>query len=283
MKLNLIPKVVDTAAKAKRALFGSLLLFAVSCVAAFFLATISIDRVKRATQAVDEAKPLYDNAVAVATEADAMMTKPQVREVVVNASLAEAMNKANSLYPDVYDFVKPYIPAFFRITRLAASPVDATTSTVSMTGTVKNAQEYANLMLALLRIPGATSVSRSGFSAEDMVVPALTLVDQYGRPRKLADAPVPDDEIDRLAYFENQQTPSGYLQTGNFGITEPGTTKEAGKGESLITVSVTIPRNLQVPNPRATITTLGGTAAPGVPAGGAPAAPATGRGAGDDL
>jgi hypothetical protein len=276
LKLNLLPKTVDTASKAKRALFGSILLFLLSIVGAFFMVKISSDRLNVANTRLEEVKPLYDNVVKIAADADAIMARPEVREAVVNTSLAEAMNKSNTLYPDVYDFVKPYIPRFFRITSLVATPVDAATSTVSMTGTVKNAQEYGDLMLALLRIPGSTSVSRSGFSAEDITVPRLTSVDQYGRPRKESLAPIPDDPLDRLAYFENQPVPSGYFASGGFGEMQAGTVKTVRPGESLISVSVVIPKNLTVPNPRATIQSLGGAA----PAGGAASVPAAAGGGG---
>jgi Tfp pilus assembly protein PilN len=273
MKLNLLPAGSDKSSKVKFAFLGSLLLFILSLVGAFLMAREAQRRVDLVNQKLEEVKPHYDNVVKIAADADAVMARPQVREAVVNAGLAQAMNKANTLYPDVYDFVRPYIPRFFRITSMIATPVDATNSTVTMTGTVKNAQEYADLMLSLLRIPGSTSVSRGGFSAEDVVVPRLTAVDQYGKPRKESQAPIPDDAYERLAYFEGQQAPSGYLASGGFGVTEAGTTKTVRPGESLITVTVSIPRNLQVPNPRATIQSLGGAA----PAGGG-AAPAASRG-----
>src|SRR2546430_13626538 len=51
---------------------------------------------------------------------------------------------------------------FFRINSITATPNDANTVTVTMNGVIHTAQEYADLMLALLRIPGAQAVSRSG-------------------------------------------------------------------------------------------------------------------------
>jgi hypothetical protein len=282
MKLNLLPKIVDTASRAKRALFGSLLLFLLSLAGAFFMAKVSGERLAKSKEEMASSQAPYDAVVKIATEADTMMTQPQVRQAVVNAGLAEAMNKANTLYPDIYDFVKPYVPSFFRITSLNATPIDATTSSVSMVGTVKNAQEYADLMFALLRIPGATSVSRAGFSADDMFVPPLTSTDQYGRPRKESQAPVPDDALDRLAYFENQTAPTGYLASGGFGDTQLGITKTVRPGESLINVSVVVPKNLQVPNPRATIQSLAGAApasavSASAPAGGGGGKPGVGQ------
>ena len=273
MKLNLLPKTVDTSGRAKFALVGGLLVFVGSLLAAFAMAKISQDRVTLATERLAEIKPKYDAVVKIATEADTMMAAAQVKQVVTNASLAKAMLASSRVYPDFYDGVKSYIPAFFRITQMSASPIDDKSASLNLTGTVKNAQEYADLMLALLRIPGASSVTRAGFQAEDVVVPALSEFDQTGKPRKESEAPVPDDPLERLQYFTNQSVPTGYLNSGNFGLTEPGTTKTVRPNESLISVVVTVPKDLRVPNPRATIQALGAATganpAPGAAAGGA--------------
>jgi hypothetical protein len=261
VKLNLLPKIVDTTGRAKRAFFGGLLVLIASIVGAYMMQSISAKRLDTAKESEQKAQPMYDKAVATAGEADTMMSKPAVRQLVVNTALAKAMKGANRLYPDLYDYVRPYIPGFFRITTLSASPIDASTCTVNMTGTVKNAQQYADLMLALLRIPGATGVTRGGFQAEDVVVPSLTLVDQKGKPRLESKAPIPDDPLERLAYFQNETSPTGYLNAGNFGDTNDAVIKGARPGESLINVSVTIPKGIQTPNPQATIKGLAGGAA----------------------
>ena len=284
MKLNLLPKSVDVTSKAKKAFLFSTLLFIISLVAAFAMAKISGDRVAAAQAKLDEAKPKYDDVVKIAADADAMMTNGRVKQITVNGALAKAMYDYNDKYVELYGFVKPYIPRFFRITSLTASPIDASSCTVTMTGTVKNAQEYADLMLALLRIPGATTVGRSGFSAEDVIVPPLSEVDQNGRPRKESEAPIPDDAVERLAYFENQTVPSGFLSSGSFGDTQAGTVKTVRPNESLITVSVTVPKDIRTPDPRATIRSLAGTGsgAAGAAAAAMPAAsgmaPAGGKG-----
>ena len=258
MKLNLLPKIVDTTGRAKRAFFGGVLVLVASIVGAYFMQSISADRVAKAKESVADATPKYNKAVQTATDADNIMSRPAVRQLVVNTALAKAMIGANKVYPDLYDYVKPYIPGFFRINALGASPIDGATCTVNMTGTVKNAQQYADLMLAMLRIPGATGATRAGFQADDMIVPPLTANDQIGHTRLESKGPIPDDALDRLTYFQNDTSPTGYLNAGNFGVTEAGTVKGARPGESLIAVAVTIPRNLQTPNPRATIQSLAG-------------------------
>lgn len=259
MKLNLLPKTVDTASRSKRALLGGIVVFAASLVGAIFFSKQSADQLTTANGHVESARPKYEQAVRVAKEADDLMASPQLRQMVVNTALAREMMAANGRYPALYDFVRPYIPAFFRITSLTATPIDAETCTVNMTGVVKNAQEYADLSLALMRIPGATSVSRAGFQAEDLEVPALTEIDQAGKVRKPSQAPIPDDGVARLAWFENETTQTGYLNSGGFGDTTDYLTKTVRPGESLINVSVVVPRNIQTPNPRGTIQTLQGT------------------------
>lgn len=243
------------------------------------MVSVSGERLKTADESVAKAQPMYDKAVKIATEADTIMTKPELKQFVVNTALAKAMIKANSAYPDLYDSVKPYIPRFFRITALSATPLDGTTCTVNMTGIVKNAQEYMDVCLALLRIPGATSVTRSGFQKEDVVVPSLVAIDNTGRPRLESKGPIPDDALDRLTYYSNESVPTGYLNSGNYGDLNPGVTKTIRPGESLITVSVTIPRNIQVPNPRATIQGLAGSGT-GTTGGGAPQMTPTSSGGG---
>ena len=275
MKLNLLPKIVDTTGRAKRAFFGGAIVLIASIAGAYYMQSTSTKRLEEAKQHEQDAQPMYDKAVNTASQADAMMTKPAVRQLVVNTSLAKSMMVSSRTYPDLFDSVKPYIPGFFRITNLGATPVDASTCTVNMTGTVKNAQQYADLMLALLRIPGAKSVTRGGLQSDDTIVPPLTLVDQAGRPRKESKAPIPDDPLERLAYFESEVSPTGYLNAGNFGVTEEGTQKGARPGESVIAVSVVIPRNIQTPNPRATIQSLASSGTSAIPASANAANPTT--------
>lgn len=274
MKLNLLPKIVDTTSKAKKAFVFSLVAVVASVLAAVWMITTSQSRLEAAQKRLEEVKPDYDAVVKIAADADAMISSGKVKQVALNAELAAAMKSYNDRYVDLYGYVMPYIPRFFRITSINATPIDDKTCTVTMTGTVRNAQEYADLMLALLRIPGSTSVGRTGFQNEDVIVPPLTEVDQVGRPRKESEAPIPDDAVARLDYFQNQQVPSGYLNSGNFGITEAGTEKTVRPRESLITVSVVVPKDIRVPNPRGTIQSLQGSGASA--AGGATGAPRPG-------
>jgi hypothetical protein len=273
MKLNLLPKIVDTTSKAKKAFVFSLLALVGSILAAVWMISTSQSRLDAAQKRLDEIKPDYDAVVKIAADADSMISSGKVKQVALNAELAASMKSYNDRYVELYNSVFPYIPRFFRIVSINATPIDDKTCTVTMSGTVRNAQEYADLMLALLRIKGATSVGRAGFQNEDIIVPPLTEIDQVGRPRKESEAPIPDDAVARLDYFQNQQVPSGFMNSGNFGVTEAGTEKTVRPRESLITVSVVIPKDIRTPNPRGTIQSLQGSATPvagGGPVGGGP-------------
>lgn len=281
MKLNLLPKIVDTTSRAKKAFVLSMLALVGSILAAIWMITTSQARLDAANKRLEEVKPDYDAVVKIAADADALISSGKVKQVALNASLAKVMKDYNDKYVDLYAYVMPYIPRFFRIVSINATPIDDKTCTVTLTGPVQNAQQYADLMLALLRIPNATSVGRTGFQSEDVIVPPLTEIDQVGRPRKESEAPIPDDAVARLDYFENQRVPSGFFGSGNYGITEAGTEKTVKPRESLITVSIVLPRDIRTPNPRATIQTLqgSGTAAPGAALGaptGAQGGPPTG-------
>ncbi len=268
MKLNLLPKTVGTEFRSRNAAILGFLLFAGVTAASVVLVSTSRARLDRSYKLVEEAKPASDRVIAAGKIGDDAMAQPGVRTMAVNTTLAEAMLKHNAVYPNFYNKVIPYIPKWFRITNLTATPIDGTTCTLSMTGYVKTYQEYADLMLALLRMPGALRVNRAGWNQEDAVVPALTTVDQNGRPRRLSEGPIPDDALDRLAYFEQRQEPSGYLQMNGFGIEDPNSAKGAPLGSSEINVTVVITENLTTPNPRATLASIGAAPAPGAPAAG---------------
>lgn len=281
MKLNLLPVTVSRGARARNAWIASVVLIIAgigSCVAMIVISQGDLQKVKAE---VDDTRPQAQAAYDTAASADTIVQ--EATGVTRNANLAKEMIAHNAVFPNMYDRVLAYIPSFFRLTHLAATPVDDKVSTVTMVGTIGSVQQYADLMLALLRNPDVVSVSRQGLTSTDMIVPALTPIDQVGRPRRPGEAPIPDDPLQRLTYFENQgATPRGYTGTGNFG-TGTDTTRLAMPGESLVTVIMVVKGNLQTPDPRKTLQAAGGatTSAPsvGAPTTGAPGGPPAGAGA----
>ena len=278
MKLNLLPKTAGTENNSRNAAIFATLFIIVCGVAAYMLNASADKRLADAKAEVEAAKPAADKVVKASKDADAAMAVDKVKHVVVNSALAKAMVDHCFAYTKLYKDVIPYVPSYFRLTELSASPVDATNANLNMTGVISTYQEYADLMLALMRIPGAQTVGRAGFQHEDMIVPAVSSVDQSGKPRKPSEGPIPDDALDRLAYFEQKQTPSGYLSAGGFGAGDE-TPKLAPAGKSLISVTVLMARNIQTPNPRATLAGIGSASTPAAGVGLVGAASGPGGGA----
>ena len=68
-------------------------------------------------------------------------------------NLYNQMNKHIDAIPDLYAAIKPYIPDFFRLTSISAQSAGQGRTLVTMEGVISSYQQYADLMLALLRIP----------------------------------------------------------------------------------------------------------------------------------
>lgn len=268
MKLNLLPTYVS---KEKQGRFAFVLagLIAIGALAAMiFMVRTSREALAAEKQRIADARPNAQRAVATSKQADQVITDN--RGLILNINLADAMNKHNTVYPDLYDEVRKYIPDFFRISSMAAVPNGAESCTVTMTGYITSFQEYANLMIALLRIPGATAVSRSGFQLSDPGVPGLIPEDQTGRPVKPGDPRIPDDPHDRLDQQIANAQVTGFANAGGFGTSETPIVRGAMPTQSTITVAVVIAgKNLQTPNPRATLADSaalwGGAPTPGQP------------------
>jgi hypothetical protein len=147
------------------------------------------------------------------------------------------------------------------MTQVSATPLGPDTASVSITGTLKTFQQYADMMIALYRIPGATTVTRQGYTNVDPYIPNVNDVDQNGRPIKPGQTNIPDDKYERLAYYQSQGTLTGFTGTGGFGTGDTTQAKGAMPGYSLVTFNVVIPRALQTPNPRATLQAQGAAGA----------------------
>lgn len=283
MKLNLLPTYVSKGNQAKTATVVSVLLALLGILGAVGLIFISKGSLAEARADAEGKMERAARAVATSKRADEVVSDAQM--IIRNINLADAMLKHNDVYPDLYRDIKPYIPGFFRVTQVSAVPNDAATATVTLTGTVKTFQQYADLMIALYRIPGATTVARSGYVNGDPFVPNITDVDQNGRPIKPGQTNIPDNKYERLAYYQSQGTVTGFTGEGGFGTSDATQARGAMPGYSLVTLSVVVPRSIQVPDPRATLQSqggatpgAGGSGAPGLGTGPGPAGPVPGRG-----
>lgn len=278
MKLNLLP---THAAKGKGSGFAwivCIIMIVVSAGLAFMMGQTSQKKIEFWTQKAEEIKPSYDAAVAVSGYAQNVVDNS--KGVIINAALAKEMLAHNSAYPAFYDKLRPYIPGFFRINQMSATPVTADTVSVTLRGVIQTREQYANIMLAFNRIPDVQTVTRSGYTIVDQYIPNLIQTDQTGRPITMQESNVPDDPMQRLQFYIARGSLSGYQQVGNFGSGQPGYRGAMPKW-SEITISLVMPGKLQAPDPKGTLnaastgsaptgTATGGGSGFGGPMGGAP-------------
>lgn len=255
MKLNLLPTYVGRGRQLGVAIFAGVIMIAVSIV---FSVTLDASAAKALAKAQDQAHS-YENpvnaAVTYAQNADSVVQP--LRQVLLNTQLANDMQAHCEVYPKFYDSIFPYIPDFFRITSMQAVPNDPNNVTLTLTGVIKTHQQYADLMLALLRIPGATTVSRSGFTPTAPFVPNVSAADQSPTTQDPDQPVLPKDGLQRLDALIASGKVSGFAPKGNFGSGKEGE-RDAMPDYQLVTVSVQMPGQLQTPNPRQTLAVGGG-------------------------
>lgn len=286
MKLNLLPTTVSKERSSKTAWFGAGLIALLGIGLGVGLSILSIQQLKASKDAYVEGMQPAADVVATAAYGDEITADPRVVQLVKNVNLADAVIKHNPVYPDLYDRVLAQIPKFFRVTSLRAAPKDDKTATVTLEGALDSYTQYGDMVVALLRIPGATNVARQGYQLDPTFVPGLSEVDQTGRPRRQSDpGAIPDDPLERLAYLQGLAATQSFDNVGNFGGDDPTAPRGARPGSSAVVFTFDIPGDLRVPDVRASL--AGGTAAtPAVGgaalAGGAGAGGRAGGAGGDD-
>jgi hypothetical protein len=255
MKLNLLPTHVSKEKQNRVAIVLSVLLAGLGIAAAVYMVIVPAARLKQVDEMVATETASHQNLQQRSAQADTIIQRATI--LLRNISLADSMLKHSAAYPALYNDIKPYIPSFFRVHTMSAAPSGDMT-VVTMTGVIKTYQQYADLMLALLKNPEAVSVTRSGYQHVDPRVPALTPEDQRGRAVRSGEGPIPDDPLDRLDYFIGQGRVTGFTGTGGFGTTDTGA-RHAMPDWSEITITYVVRRNVQTPDPRATLALQTGT------------------------
>lgn len=280
MKLNLLPTYVSKGAKAKGVMVASILFLVLSVLGCVGLIVTSKGARDAARTAMDEARPAADAAVRKAKEAEAIAAKGA--ELRRNVDLADSFEKHNLKYTEFYSAVRPYIPPYFRVNRMQVTPIDEKSCQLQLRGVLQSNQQYADIALAMLRIPGALNVSREGFSVNDLFLPGVTESDQRPLPHLVNSGRVPPLPASgpnlgpdaRLAYLiaeASANTPTGFTGTGGFGDAST-TLRTAMKGFSDVTINVLITN--------AAAAAQLGQPAPGQPVPNQPVANAAGAGAG---
>ncbi|MEQ1822688.1 MAG: hypothetical protein ABL949_09270 [Fimbriimonadaceae bacterium] len=247
MKLNLLPTGVARESKGRFATVMAIVLAGAGIFSLFFQSSRSAEYVKQQQDRIDAAKAQAERAVSYVNAANDILQNN--RGVILNANLAKAMEDHSDVYPKLYDDVKQYIPAWFRINSLAATPGGADATVVTMTGVIKSQEQYADIMLAMLRVPNVVNVSRRGFVYDNPAVPPLTEADQMGRSKKPSAPTIPDDPLDRLELQIASATTTGFQNVGGFGTTAKPVVRQAMPGWSNITIDLLIRTNVQSPDP----------------------------------
>lgn len=275
MKLNLVPTYVSKGSQAKVFIALAVLLVLLSCVIAGAMILMSQQKFAAAKERAESLQLPASRAYETSIHADRVIAT--ATGIDKNLKLAQAMNVHNSAYINLYDEVLSYVPSFYRVNSISAQSNGPNSVTVNLSGFLRTFQQYADANLALLRIPGATNVIRENYTLTDASVPRLIESDQIGSPIKPEEANLPSDP---WARFEELIARAGSAETGyqnglnGYGTEEPD--KGAAPGYSQVNFTITLTgRNLQAPNPMATVSTK--NPAPGTPAPGttAPATPAT--------
>lgn len=217
MKLNLVPATVKKGAAMRTMVVLSVLMVLLSALATAFMAYSSGQTLAKAKEDAENARPNAVDAVATAKYAQAILDAS--KGVTTNLMLATEMSAHNSKYTRFYTKVMPYVPSFYRLTSISVDPISETSCRLNMVGVIQTAQQYADLSLALLRIPGARAISRAGFTAENDNVPPLTAEDQNARVVPAGGIALPDDPVERMEAIaaRGSELTTGFENIGNFG------------------------------------------------------------------
>jgi hypothetical protein len=286
MKLNLLPTYVSREGQSRVAWVIATLLIVIGLVGALGLIFLGRKDLNDQTARAKALEPQAALALSTAKQADDVMASASGLDR--NLKLSKAMTEHNSVYVDLYRDVLKYMPTFFRVTSVTATPVGESECSVTITGVIKTHQQYADIMLALLRIPDVTNVTRSGYVITDPYVPALTEADRDGRKILPGESNIPSDPMARMEALIARAAaqPSGYMNVSGFGQEEVA--KGAMPNWSTVTFVLTIKnRKMQAPDPRGTLSAQPATAAaapggtspmgaPGMPSMGAPGGPGIG-------
>jgi hypothetical protein len=256
MKLNLLPKHVAKSQGAKGALFMAVLIVGASAVGLYWLMTSSQAALAEAKEPIPQLRSTVETAMGNSIMADTVIA--DMTNIDRNIKLTSAMLAHNTSYVSLYREVLGNVPSYYRVMNLNASPTGPDGCVVTMSGVLKTHQQYADLVIALYRMPGVTNVTRGGYTFTAPRVPSLVEPDQIGTPVKPGEANLPSDPEERMAeLIQRANEPTGFLGVNNFGT--ENTLKGAMPEWSNVTVSLTITgRNIQTPNPRGTLLAGGG-------------------------
>lgn len=213
---------------------------------------------------VAELEPNYEKVKSLSALADAVVAKAV--PINRNVELARAMLDHNKVYPDAYDYVRKYVPSFYRINQMSITPVDEKNVQLTMSGALKTRQEYDDLYLALLRVPKQTAVTRSAYVplvVKDYV-PNVKEGNMLARKIKAGEGDIPIDAEAEVNRELGKGSVTGFRGVGDFGT--QATSRGAMPDYQTVTTSVTFELPIKVVQAKATLAKAGAAPAP-TPAG----------------
>lgn len=260
MKLNLLPGSVSKAQGSKASFVLMIVIIALASGFTFLMINKSKDTLSSALDQLPPEEAKVKKVLAISQSADAIIA--QVGPMDRNLKLVKAMEEHNTVYTSLYRNILSYVPDFYRITNLTATPTGES-CTINMTGVLKTETQYADLAISLFRIPNVTAVTRAGYNYERDFIPNLNLNDQEGERIKQGETNLPSDPIDNMNAMIQRAAnkPRGFLNQGQFG------TGEGPRGAmpkwSTVNITLLLTKNIQTPDPRSTIEQQVVTGAPG--------------------
>ena len=257
MKLNLLPHYQDPGLQSKKAIqrggVGVLCALAVS----LFLIFWSGLGLGEAQAEIEALEPEAQLAYRTALRADEIMKGAAF--LTTDLKLAEAIQKQNQNAITLFQEVMEYLPSFFRLTSLNAAPKGEQDAVVVLEGVIHSYQEYADLMLALLRMPDVSKVQRSKPDIKESPVPPLVPEDQIGISVLAGSPRIPSEPLKRMDVMiaeaaKPQSVPPEIKLPTLAGAQEYHQYVKLLPGDSVVKIEMLVKNHkFQVPNPRLTL------------------------------
>ena len=256
MKLNLLPHEESSDVLVRKAIFrGSLGMVGAGLLAAFLI-VFSRSGAEDARGEVESLRPQAELAYRTASRADEIMKEAVF--LTTDLGFAEAVHRQNLKAIDLFQEVMNYLPGFFRLTSLTAAAKGDQDTLVVLEGVVHSYQEYADLMLALLRMTNVLNVQRSKPEIKESPVPSLDKEDQIGIRVPSGSPRLPSDPFKRMEAMIARASKPKELEP------EPKLPSAAAAqeyhqyvklvpGDSVVKVEMLVHQPFQVPNPRLTL------------------------------
>ena len=257
MKLNLLPHYQDPNLQEKKAIRRGGISVLCALGLSLFMIFWSGLGLEEARAEVAALEPQAELAYRTALRADEMMKSASF--LTTDLKLAEAIHRQNQNAITLFQKVMEYLPSFFRLTSLNAAPKGEQDVVVVLEGVIHSYQEYADLMLALLRMPDVSKVQRSKPDIKESPVPPLVPEDQIGISVPAGSPRIPSEPLKRMDVMiaeaaKPQPVPPEIKLPTLAGAQEYHQYVKLLPGDSVVKIEMLVKNHkFQVPNPRLTL------------------------------